>query len=251
VSASRDDRAEPPAPGAAAHRMPHDEPITVGELEFTPGELLELLGPRLTERRRERIDDVLDERTYHVVTVLDGIYDRGNVSAVIRTAEALGYQSMHVVESQENFKEANRVTQGTDKWVDIERWDRPEECIPVLRERGYRIVATDPEAATRLADIDFEEPTALVFGNEHDGISEEMRDAADELCIAPMVGFAQSYNISVSAAIALHDVYRRRVDERGTQGDLTTDERRHLTALFYLRSVEEPERLLRGLLRRR
>ncbi|MFB6375356.1 MAG: TrmH family RNA methyltransferase, partial [Bradymonadaceae bacterium] len=115
-----------------------------------------------------RIAEVVAERTYHITTVLDGIYDRGNTSAVIRTAEALGYQSMHVVESQKHFKEANRVTQGTDKWLDIERYDTPEACIPVLRDRGYRIVATELEASRPIGEVDFSKPTALVFGNERD-----------------------------------------------------------------------------------
>ena len=230
--------------------MIHDEPITIGDYELSAEEVVELLGPRLTERRRERIDDVLDERTYHVTTVLDGIYDRGNTSAVIRSAEALGYQSMQVIESQEHFKEANRVTQGTDKWLDIERYERPEECIPVLRDRGYRIVATELEASRPIDEIDFSEPTAMVFGNEKDGVSDEMLEAADARCIVPMVGFAQSYNISVSAALALYHIYDRRVAERGSQGDLDEEQKAILRALYYVRSVEKPERLVRGLLKR-
>jgi len=231
--------------------MIHSEPIEVGEFELTADEVLDLVGARLTDNRRERIAEVVAERTYHICTVLDGIYDRGNTSAVIRTAEALGYQSMHVVESQEHFKEANRVTQGTDKWLDIERYDTPEECIPVLRDRGYRIVATELEASKPIGEVEFGEPTALVFGNERDGVSEEMLEAADERCIVPMVGFAQSYNISVSAAIALYHLYERRVAERGRQGDLDADEQRILRAIYYLRSIDNPAKLIRGLLKRR
>lgn len=232
-------------------RMPHSEPLSVGDLELDSETVLELLEPRLTDRRRRRIEAVLDERTYHVATVLDGIYDRGNVSAVIRTAEALGYQSMHVVESQDDFKEANRVTQGTDKWLDIERYERPGECLKVLRRRGYRVVATDLEATTKFEAVDFGEPTALVFGNEKDGVSEALLEEADVRCRVPMVGFAQSYNISVGAAICLYDVFQRRVRRRGSQGDLAEEERRLLQALYYVKSVDDPERLLRGLLDRR
>ena len=233
-----------------SERMPHGEPIEIGDLTFSAEEIVEMLAGQLTEARRHKIDEVLDERTYHIVTVLDGIYDRGNVSAVIRSAEALGYQSMHVIESQEHFKEANRVTKGTDKWLDIERYDTPEECIPVLRERGYRIVATELEASKPIAEVDFSEPTAIVFGNEKDGVSEAILEEADARCIVPMVGFAQSYNISVCAAISLYDLFQRRVDRRGHHGDLSDHERRVLKALYYLRSVDRPERLLRGLSRR-
>jgi len=129
------------------NRSSHDEIIEVGDWQFEADTLAEMLAPFLTDERRTKIDAVLQERTYHVCTVLDGIYDRGNVSAVIRSAEALGYQSLHVVETQEHFKEANRVTQGADKWLDVERYPEPTECVPVLRDRGYRIVTTELEAS--------------------------------------------------------------------------------------------------------
>ena len=236
---------------AMGDRMPHTEPLAVADLQLDAETILELLGPRLPERRRERIEEVVASRTYEVATVLDGIYDRGNVSAVIRTAEALGYQSMHVVESQEHFKEANRVTQGTDKWLDIERYDRPAECLDVLRDRGYRVAATDLQASRSLSAVEVDEPTALVFGNEKDGVSEPMLEAADVRFRVPMVGFAQSYNISVGAAITLYDVFERRVEQLGSHGDLDAGQRELLRARYYLKSVDEPERLLRGLLRRR
>jgi tRNA (guanosine-2'-O-)-methyltransferase len=229
------------------NRSPHRPPIEVGDLELEPAEIIELLDRFLTDPRRRKINEVLDERTYHIVSVLDGIYDRGNVSAVIRSAEALGYQSMHVIESQDHFKEANRVTQGTEKWLDIERYPTPEPCIEVLRERGYRIVATELEASKPIGEVSFEEPTALVFGNEKDGVSEQVRDVADEHIVLPMVGFAQSYNISVSAALAFQHVFTRRREVRGRQGDLTDREREILRALYTLRSVDKPERLMRGL----
>lgn len=233
------------------NRSPHSEPIDVGNWEFGAEKLADMLGPFLTEERRDKIDKVLRERTYHVCTVLDGIYDRGNVSAVIRSAEALGYQSMHVIESQEHFKEANRVTQGTDKWLDIERYPEPGACVEVLKERGYRIVATELEASRPLDEVSFEEPTALVFGNEKDGVSEEVLEAADERVIVPMVGFAQSYNISVCAALCLYEVFQRRRAELGRQGDLSEEEFEILRALYYLRSTDQPERLLKGIVNRK
>ncbi len=229
------------------NRSPHRPPLEVGDVQLEPAEITELLDRFLTDARRRKIDEVLEQRTYHVVSVLDGIYDRGNVSAVIRSAEALGYQSMHVIESQDHFKEANRVTQGTDKWLDIERYPTPEPCIETLRRRGYRIVATELEASTPIADVSFEQPTALVFGNEKDGVSKQIREAADERMVLPMVGFAQSYNISVSAALAFQHVFERRRAELGQQGDLTEREYDILRALYTLRSVDKPERLVRGL----
>ncbi|MFB6264656.1 MAG: TrmH family RNA methyltransferase [Bradymonadaceae bacterium] len=240
---------EHPEPTGKMRRPPDEGPIEVGDLELSAATIVELLADRLTERRRQRIEDVLEHRTYHVVSVLDGLYDRGNVSAVLRSAEAMGFQSVHVVESQEHFKEANRVTQGADKWLDIERWERPESCIEVLRRRGYRICATDLDATTSIDEFDLSVPTAMVWGNEHDGVSDAVLEAADERVVLPIRGFVQSYNISVSAALCLDRIFRRR---RGPdrQGDLTDDERQLLRAKYYIRSVDQPERLLRGLLNR-
>lgn len=230
--------------------MDWDDTIQVGEFELEADEIIELLGPRLTERRRRRIAEVVEGRTDEVVTVLDGIYDRGNTSAVIRTAEALGYLSMHVVESQEHFKEANRVTQGTDKWVDIERWEGPEPCIRRLRDQGHRIYVTALEAEKTFDEVAVEPPAALVFGNEKDGVSDAMREAADEAFRIEMPGFAQSFNISVSAALVLHELYERRRDSGG-HGTLGERRRRILTARYVVKSVDDPERLVRGLLNRR
>lgn len=237
-------------PDATFDPMPYEEPLEIGEHRVMADELIEILGEFLTDERKAAIAEVLEHRTYRVATVLDGIYDRGNASAVFRTAEALGYQSMHVVESEEGFKEANRVTKGADQWLDVERYDTPEECIPVLQERGYRIVATDLEAAVPIAEVDFTEPTAMVFGNEKDGVSEAMLEAADVRCVVPMVGFVQSYNISVGAALALYHIYERRVAQQGPYGDLTDHQKRVLTALYYARSMSDRKRMLNGILNR-
>jgi len=166
------------------------------------------------------------------------------VSAVMRTAEALGYQSVHVVESAERFKSSTRTTQGSDKWLDVFRWKTPAKCVAHLRRKGYRIVVTHLDAQTQLQDLDFTEPTALVFGNEANGVSDEMLSLADERCIIPMTGFVKSFNISVAAAVALYHAYRQRVATLGQQGDLDDASRDRLRAEFYMRSVKEFEAII-------
>jgi tRNA (guanosine-2'-O-)-methyltransferase len=222
-------------------RFSHAEPITVGNHELSAERLIELLEPRLTERRRERIDQVVAKRTYEIACVFDGPYDMGNVSAVLRSCEGLGVQPVHLIETQENFKESNRVTQGAQKWLDIERWNEPTACVDALKSRGYRVCATHLEASRPLAEIDFTEPTALVMGNESQGVSDEVLDAADLRCIIPMAGFTQSYNISVAAALTLYHVRRWRIDHLGREGDLGDRERQILRAHFYLRGVDRAE----------
>lgn len=224
----------------------YDEPLDVEGHSLTANEVIDHLGQWLTDERKRKISSVVQHRTYSVCTVLDGIYDRGNTSAVIRSAEALGFQAMHVIETQEHFKEANRVTQGTDKWLDIERWGQPRPCLDQLRNQGYRLVATDLDADASLTDLSFDEPTALIFGNEKDGISETTREMADQRVIIPMVGFAQSFNISVSAALGLWQAFQIRGGEAG-QGDLTDRELRVLRARYYLKSLNRPGELVDGL----
>lgn len=221
-------------------RFPHHEPFEVAGHALDADSVIEILEPQLTDARRERIHEVVQGRTYSVVPVLDGIYDRGNISAVMRSAEALGFQKMHLIETQEGFKVANRVTQGTDKWLDVERWEQPSECGERLRAQGYQIVVTHLEAARPICEVDFTRPTAIVFGNERDGVSEELVAMADCATIIPMSGFAQSFNISVAAAIAFYHIKTER-DRNGCHADLSEVQKRLLKANYYVRSVRSPE----------
>jgi tRNA (guanosine-2'-O-)-methyltransferase len=231
-------------------RFPHAEMITVGDHQLSAERLIELLEPRLTERRRERIDHVIARRTCEIACVFDGPYDMGNVSAVLRTCEGLGVQPVHLIETQDKFKESNRVTQGAEKWLDIERWKQPKACVEALQARGYRVCATHLEASRPLAEIDFSQPTALVMGNESAGVSEEVLEAADLRCIIPMAGFTQSYNISVAAALTLYHVRRWRIDHLGREGELSEREQQVLRAHFYLRGVDRAEDYILELLDR-
>lgn len=218
--------------------------IIVRGREFEPAHVTTLLSPFLSESRLARIEDVLASRTYTVTPVIEGVYDLGNVSAVIRSSEALGYQSVHVVESTDEFKSSSRTTQGSDKWLDITRWETSRDCVAHLRDLGYRVVVTHLEASTPLHDIDFTRPTALVFGNEADGVSHDMLAAADGRCIIPMLGFVESFNISVAAAVALYHAYQQRTERLGSHGDLDPETRAYLRASFYMKSVKEPEAIL-------
>lgn len=227
----------------AAETFAHREPFRVGERELSADTIVELLSDHISERRRGRIDAVVVGRIYGVVPVLDGLYDRGNVSAVMRTAEGLGFGELQVVESMDDFKAANRVTQGAEKWLDVRKWPAPAECAADLHARGFQIVATSLDASRPLSEVDFSRPTALVFGNERDGVSAEMLEAADVRVILPMSGFAQSFNISVAAALML---YHARLSGAGP--DLDPAQQQVLRAAYYLRSVEHHDAIIDRLL---
>ncbi len=224
--------------------FPYEDSFEIAGQNLTSAEVLSYLAEFVTPERQAKIERVVSNRTYSVVPVLDGLYDRGNVSAVMRSAEAMGYQAMHLVETQEKFKAANRVTQGTDKWLDIHKWTDPAECAVHLKDRGYQIIVTHLDAAVPLDQIDFTKPTAIVLGNERDGVSQAMVDASDASVIIPMDGFAQSFNISVAAAISLYHIRLERVRELGRHADLSEDEQQILRAHYYLRTVNHPEKLI-------
>ncbi len=208
------------------------------------------IGPLLTEHRRERIDQVVAHRNFSTAIVLEGIYDRGNISAVMRTAEGLGFANFHLIETQDKFKNAKGVSRGSDKWVEIKKWKRSTEAIQSIKAQGYQIVVTTLEGGKPITEVDFTKPTALVLGNEKEGASPEMIEAADHRIIIPMNGFVQSFNISVAGAISLYHIYQQRMTRLGANADLSEEQQNILKAIYYMRtldsSVDVLERVLSG-----
>ncbi|MEZ4458930.1 MAG: RNA methyltransferase [bacterium] len=230
-------------PLGATPWFPFPHKIALDGHDWSAEEIVTALTPFLKDERRKRLDAVAAARTFGVATVVDGLYDRGNVSAVMRSAEGLGFAPFHVVETQARFKKANRVTQGSDKWLEITRWKDPALCAKHLKALGYQIVTTHLEAAKPIDAIDFTRPTALVLGNEKNGVSQQMLDHTDHNIIIPMSGFAQSFNISVAAAISLYHIRLNR-DRAGMASDLTPEQLVALRAQYYLRSVGNARAIL-------
>lgn len=225
--------------------------FTFGGHRLTPEQVVDILRPFMSPERLERIDEVAAGRTYTVTTVVEGLIDRGNVSAVMRSAEALGYQSFHLVTGGKRFKNSPRTAQGADKWLDLHFWETSQACVEHLRREGYAVVVTHlDETAVPIDAIDFTRRTALVFGNERDGVSPEMVALSDQRCVIPMTGFAQSFNISVAAAVSLYHAYRDRLAHQGFHGDLTDEERALLRAAFCLRSTKRSRQIIRDALQR-
>lgn len=231
--------------------FPHSDRIPVdANLSVQYDLILQHIGPLLTDERRQKIDRVVAGRNFETAVVLEGIYDRGNISAVMRTAEGLGFANFHVIETQEKFKEANRVTQGADKWVEVQKWQQTKDCVKALKDQGYRICVTTLEASKPLAEIDFSGKTALVLGNEKDGVSREILEAADERMIIPMPGFVQSFNISVAGALCLYHIMQDRIRRTGSNADLTEKEQNILKALYYMRTQDSAEKYLKEMFSR-
>ncbi|WP_405210647.1 TrmH family RNA methyltransferase [Dokdonia sp. Asnod2-E02] len=170
-------------------------------------DLLTYLQSFLTERRVQLFDKVLRERTTHFTVAVEDVYQLHNTSAVIRSCESFGVQELHVIE-EVNAKRIDReIAMGAQKWVDVSRHNSASSCIKSLREQGYKIVATSPHKdAHRLEEFDVTEKAAIFFGRETEGLSDLVMEEADDFIYIPMVGFTESLNISVSAAITLQHI---------------------------------------------
>lgn len=177
---------------------------------FQDENYLHYLEGFITESRRERFINVLAQRTKHFTVVCEDLYQLHNTSAVMRSCEVFGIQELHVVEQKYGKDIDKEIAMGAEKWVDIHRYSTNQASIDHLKGLGYQIIATTPhENDCMLEDFDISKPSALFFGTERLGLSEEVLVQADGFIKIPMVGFTESLNISVSAAIILQNVSTR------------------------------------------
>lgn len=176
--------------------------------------LLAAFYEMIPEAKRELFDKIAQERTKHITVVLENIYQEHNASAVLRTCDCFGIQELHVVESKNQYKIQRDIARGAGSWVDMYNYNEGDtalvDCISNLRNNGYKIVALTPDANEySIFDIPVDQPLALTFGTEGDGISDEVRATADYKISIPMVGFTESFNVSVSAALTLQAIRHR------------------------------------------
>lgn len=176
------------------------------EFEKFPEDAWRLMESMLTGQRRERLLNAARNRTRFLRLVVQDVHDPHNVSACLRSAEAFGLQDVDVVTLQETFR-ASTVARGVNHWLTIRRHRSVEACAAELRQGGFRIVAGVPKpGAKALDELPLDKPLAVVFGNEHQGIDPAWHQHIDEPFTIPMVGMVESLNISVSAAIAMHQL---------------------------------------------
>ena len=198
-----------------------------------PEAVCSALAPLLTAERIARIDEVLAARLGSVVTVVEDTYDPHNAAATIRTTEAIGLGELHVIEAAQRFSVAGGVTRGAHRWIELYRWPSIEAAVAALRARGFRVFATLPGAPHTSDDVDVTAPLAVAFGNEHAGLSPAAVAACDGALGVPMFGFTESFNLSVTVALAMSRIAARRRAAIGNPGDLDEHRRRELRARWF------------------
>ena len=182
-------------------------------------ELVDFLSEHVTEGRNALFDKVLKDRTKYLTVVLEDIYQSHNASAVLRSCDCFGVQDVHIIENRNEYSVDRDVALGSSKWLSLHKYNEKEnntrEALQELKKQGYRIVATTPHTNdVELYDFDVTKgKAAIVFGTELTGISDIVKEEADEFVRIPMYGFTESFNISVSAALVLqhlaHEIRRQ------------------------------------------
>lgn len=169
----------------------------------------------ITPKRQQLFDKVIENRTRYLTVALEDIYQPHNASAVLRTCDCFGIQDVHVIENQNEYNVNPDVALGSSQWITLNKYNAHQNntlpTIEKLRGEGYRIVATTPHTNdVSLGDVDLDSgKIALFFGTERMGLSQQMLNHADEFLKIPMFGFTESFNISVSASIILHELTQK------------------------------------------
>lgn len=212
-----------------------------------PDNLLTYLESYVTDKRKSLFQQVLAQRTRHFTVVLEDIYQPHNSSAVMRSCDIFGIQDVHVVENKYASKVSRHVARGAQKWLTFHRYRDKEsntlDCLQTLKNDGYQIVATTPHDGARLLpDFDVTRKTAFVFGKEKEGISDLVKRQADGFLKIPMVGFTESLNISVAAAIILNDVTNR-LRKTALAWQLSKEEYQQLYALWIEKSIKNVDKI--------
>jgi len=167
----------------------------------------------MTPERRQKLTAVLEKRQPDLTVVLENVFDPHNISAVMRTCDAVGIQEVYILTTKipRHKKWGARSSSSAAKWLTVHQFDNAEECFALLRKKYRKILTTHLSSdAVNLYDVNMTEPIALVFGNEHSGVSDEIRALADGNFIIPQAGIIQSLNISVACAVTLYEACRQK-----------------------------------------
>lgn len=165
----------------------------------------------MTERRRQRIFDVLSHRQPDLTVLAEDVYKPHNLSAILRSCDAVGIGEVHAVKPTGGVATYNATSASAEKWVDLVVHESIGAAASQLKQRGYTLYAAHLSGeAVDYRDVDYTRPCAVLLGNEKSGVSPEAADLARQHVIIPMLGMVQSLNVSVAAAVILFEAQRQR-----------------------------------------
>ena len=209
--------------------------------------LLTYLEGFVTDKRKDLFKKILQDRTRHFTVVLEDIYQQHNSSAVIRSCDIFGIQDVHVIENKYNSEVSRHVAKGAQKWLSFHQYNDDKnntiDCLEKLKNDGYQIIATTPHNDSCIIhDFDITKKSAFVFGVEKSGVSEDVIKNADGFLKIPMVGFTESLNISVAAAIILENLTSK-LRKSDLDWSLTEEEQQMLYTNWIEKTIKNVEEI--------
>ena len=186
-----------------------------------PGDPAEdALGRFISPGRKARVRAALLRRLGSVVVVVEAVHRRHNTSAILRSCEAFGVHEVHMVTGP--FRPSKGAARGAERWLELHQHPEIGPCIAGLKARGFHVVVADLQDHAHTQDsVPVDQPVAIVFGNELEGVSDEARALADGAVVVPMLGLTESLNVSVAAACILQRLTTRRREQIDAAGDLS------------------------------
>lgn len=207
--------------------------------EYGSNKIVEVLSPYVTENRRGRIECVIQGRLQNVQLAIEAPSDINNALAAIRTSEALGVSKVHLISPEGNAGAARAVTQGAIYWIEVIFHNSLTDFLQCMQQQQMQLAGGAVTATMSLDKIPVQKPLCLLMGNEQRGLSVAAKNACDIEYRIPMFGMTESFNLSVSAALSLYEVTKRKRELLKASSDLLPDESQALRARYYLNSLSD------------
>lgn len=216
--------------------------------------LIKHLSGFVTEARLKRFEEVLANRTRHIAIGLENIYQPHNASAVLRSCDCFGIQDVHIIENENKYTFNPDVSLGSEKWLTLNRYNNGDKslktCIDKLKGKGYKIAVTSLHQDNYLIEeVPLTYKIALFFGTEMRGATADLENEADMFVKIPMLGFTESFNISVAVAISMY-VLSSRLRKENIKWQINEADKQELQLQWLRNTIPKVELLERDFLQK-
>jgi tRNA (guanosine-2'-O-)-methyltransferase len=210
--------------------------------------MLDQFYEHISENKKTKFDEIVQDRTRHITIALENLFQPHNAAAVLRSCDCFGIHDVHIIENDNKYEPNKEIDMGSSKWLNLSKYDQKEnntlDCINALKEKGYSIIATTPHTNDcSINDLPIDKPVALLFGTELTGLSEVAMENADGFVKLPMYGFTESYNISVSVALALFNLSERMRNDDNIDWKLSESEQTQIKLNWARKVVKHSEKV--------
>lgn len=202
----------------------------------------------LTEHKKKLFTSLIERRTDHIAWLADNFYHEQNSSAVIRSADCFGYNTVFVIEDKYRFKVNKEIAMGAQKWVNTEIFqagiDGYDYAITAIKQRGYKLIAATPHVdGVSIEELDISQPTCIALGSERHGHNSKILEAADGYVAVPMEGFSESLNVSVTAGIMMY-ILKKRLKDEGIKWQLSEEAKKEQMLIWMLKTIPSAEKMV-------